>query len=132
MNEDLKAGVRIGLVDDDSSIRRALGRLIRSNGYHCVPYESAESALADPEFLKLDCLILDIELVDMNGFQLRDRLEELGAAIPHIFITAHTQSDFPNWAFQIGNSSFLLKPVEEHQLLSSIDHLLRNRGLPRH
>lgn len=129
MNENLASVVNIGLVDDDFSIRRALGRLIRSHGYCCIAYESAEAALADPEFLKMDCLILDIELLGMDGFQLRDHLRQLGVPIPHIFITAHTESDYPDWAAQIGHSSFFLKPVEENQLLSAIDKMLRNSGL---
>jgi FixJ family two-component response regulator len=131
MSQNLGLRIRIGLVDDDPSIRRALGRLIRSHGYHCIPYESAESALADPEFLKVDCLIIDVEFLGMNGFQLRDRLQELGTPIPHIFLTGHKECDFPDWADRIRDSSFLFKPVEEEELLSSIDHLLRGAGLPR-
>ncbi len=120
--------IRIGLVDDDFSIRRALGRLLRSHGYECIAYPSAEEALRDPEFLEMDCLILDIELLGMNGFQLRDRVRELGAPIPYLFITAHTESDYPDWDAQIGNGSFLLKPVEANQLLCSVDKLLPDSG----
>ena len=129
MGNNLLPAVQIGLVDDHASFRRALGRLLRSHGYRYIPYDCAESALADPEFLKMDCLILDIELRDMDGFQLRDHLREIGAAIPHIFVTGHTESDFPNWAAQIGDSPFLVKPVEEQQLFSLIDKLLRNSRL---
>ena len=115
---------RIGLVDDDPSIRRAVCRLLRSHGYECISYESAETALADSDLLNMDCLVLDVELLGMDGFDLRDRLRGLGAQVPHVFLTAHSESDYRGWASRIGDSSFLTKPVDEDQLLSSIEKLI--------
>jgi FixJ family two-component response regulator len=86
-------------------------------------YESAEAVLADPELLRINCLILDIELPEMNGFELRDHLVGLGMSIPHLFLTAHTEFDFANWSVRIGNSPYLRKPVDENQLLPLIKKL---------
>jgi FixJ family two-component response regulator len=122
--ENLQIMTRIGLVDDDPSVRRAVSRLLRSHGYECVAYESAETALADPDLPNLDCLVLDIELLGMDGFDLRDRLRDRGARIPHVFLTAHSESDYRDWATRMGDSSYLTKPVEEEQLLSSIERLI--------
>jgi FixJ family two-component response regulator len=124
MIDCLPTATRIGLVDDDLSVRRAMSRLLRSRGSVCVTYESAEAALADPDLSRLQCLILDIELPEMNGFQLRDRLVELGSPIPHLFLTAHTESDFADWNAQIGDSFYLRKPVDENQLISLINKLI--------
>jgi len=124
MIDCLPTATRIGLVDDDLSVRKAMSRLLRSRGSVCVTYESAEAALADPDFLRLHCLILDIELPEMNGFELRDHLIELGSPIPHLFLTAHTESDFADWNTRMGASFFLRKPVDENQLISVIKKLI--------
>jgi FixJ family two-component response regulator len=122
---------KIALVDDDFSIRRSVSRLLRSHGYECVAYESAESALADPSLIDMGCLLIDIELFGMNGFELRDRLNDLGSPVPYIFVTAHSESDIPEWVSRMGDSCFLTKPVEERLLLSAIESLtLRKGGLP--
>jgi FixJ family two-component response regulator len=124
MIDSLPTATRIGLVDDDLSVRKAMSRLLRSRGSVCVTYESAEAALADPDLLRLHCLILDIELPEMNGFELRDHLIELGSPIPHLFLTAHTESDFADWNIRMGNSLCLRKPVDENQLISLINKLI--------
>jgi FixJ family two-component response regulator len=124
MIDCLPTATRIGLVDDDLSVRKAMSRLLRSRGSVCITYESAEAALADPDFLRLHCLILDIELPEMNGFELRDHLIELGSPIPHLFLTAHTESDFADWNTRMGASLFLSKPVDENQLISVINKLI--------
>lgn len=122
---------KIALVDDDYSIRRSVSRLLRSHGYECVAYESAESALADPSLTSMGCLLIDIELFGMDGFELRDRLRDLGSPVPYIFVTAHSEADVPDWAFRLRDSYFLTKPVEEHLLLAAIETLtLRKGGLP--
>jgi FixJ family two-component response regulator len=115
---------RIGLVEDDLSVRKALGRLLRSHGYECIAYESAEAALADPELLRMHCLVLDIQLPEMNGFELRDHLVELGSPIPYIFFTGHAESDFVDWSVRMGDSLYLRKPVDDNQLLATIEKLI--------
>jgi len=124
MIDCLPIATRVGLVDDDLSVRKAMSRLLRSRGSVCVTYESAEAALADPDLLQVHCLILDIELPEMNGFELRDHLIERGSAIPHFFLTAHTESDFADWDIRMGNSLCLRKPVDENQLIALINELI--------
>jgi FixJ family two-component response regulator len=124
MIDCLPTATRIGLVDDDLSVRKAMSRLLRSRGSVCIAYESAEAALADPNLLLLHCLILDIELPEMNGFELRDHLIQLGSPIPHLFLTAHTESDFADWNARMGDSLCLRKPVDENQLISLINELI--------
>jgi FixJ family two-component response regulator len=113
--------MRIGLVDDDASVRRAVGRMLRAYGYSCSIYHSGEAALADPEISHMDCLIVDIQLGGINGFEFCDRLHALGFPIPHVFITAHMESDSAQWSALVGNSIVLTKPFEEQQLIASIE-----------
>jgi FixJ family two-component response regulator len=110
--------IRVGLVDDDLSVRRALDRLLRTHGYLCVSYESAEAALSDPDFLQMNCVILDVQLGGMNGFALGQRLHSLGLDMPQIFITAHAKSDFPQHSQE---TAILVKPFDESQLISLIE-----------
>ena len=130
MSETTSKTLRITLVDDDPSVRSAVSRLLRSNNHWCKVYESAESALADPDFASVDCLVLDVQLSGMNGFALRDRLREMGSATPCLFITAHPETGSAEWKQAIGDSPCLTKPFEESQLLAAIDGLLRDRGFP--
>ncbi len=119
--------LRIGLVDDDASVRRAVGRMLRTYGYACSAYESGESALDDPEIKEMDCLIVDIHLGGINGFEFCDRLSELGFPIPHVFITAQMESDFAQWFGRAGDSIVLTKPFEENQLIASIENSITDK-----
>jgi FixJ family two-component response regulator len=129
MNDTASKTLRITLVDDDTSVRSAVSRLLRSNNYACKAYESAESALADPGFTTGDCLVLDVQLSGMNGFALRDRLREMGSPTPCLFITAHPETASAEWQQAVGDSPCLTKPFEESQLLAAIDGLLNNLSL---
>ena len=129
MNDTAPNTLRITLVDDDPSLRSAVSRLLRSNNYTCKAYESAESALADPDFSHVDCLVLDVQLSGMNGFALRDRLREMGSPTPCLFITAHPATGSAEWNQAVGDSPCLTKPFEESQLLAAIDGLVTGHSL---
>ena len=110
-------------------MRSAVSRLLRSHDYACKAYESAESALADPDLRRVDCLVVDVQLSGMNGFALRDRLLPDGVLTPCLFITAHAETDSPEWKRAIGSNPCVIKPFDESQLLTAIHKLLENRGL---
>jgi FixJ family two-component response regulator len=113
--------MRIALVDDDYSVRRAVSRMLRSYGYLCSAYDSGESALADPEIQQMDCLVIDIHLSGMSGFEFFDRLTALGFPIPHFFITAHKEYGLSAWPVPAGNCIVIMKPFEESQLIALIE-----------
>ena len=121
--------IKIALVDDDASVCSAVSRLLRSHDYTCKSYESAESALADPALAAADCLVLDVQLPGMSGFAFRDRLLRDGVQVPCLFITAHADTDSPEWLRSVGPNPCVIKPFDESQLLSAIDKLLENRRL---
>jgi len=109
--------IRVGLVDDDLSVRRAVSRLLRIHGYSCSSYDSAEAALNDPEFLRMNCHILDVQLGGMNGFELGYHVDALQLQIPRIFITAHMVSNLPEHP---EDTIRLAKPFDDKQLLDLI------------
>lgn len=77
----------VGIVDDDSSVRMALGSLIRSLGYRALLFASAEEFLA-ARTERLDCLICDINMPGMSGWELLARMRVNGQVVPAIMITA--------------------------------------------
>lgn len=81
--------ILVAIVDDDSSLCRALGRLLRAAGMQAVAYASAEAFLADPGRSRFDCLVIDIQLGGMSGIELSQSLAASGSTMPVIFNTAH-------------------------------------------
>src|ERR1700733_11147148 len=80
---------RISIVDDDASIREALKSLMRSVRFDVEAFASAEEFLASERLADTACLILDVYLPGMSGFELQNRLNLEQRGIPIIFITAH-------------------------------------------
>src|SRR5277367_4872509 len=81
--------IYVAIVDDDESVCRSLGRLLRAAALQPVTYNSAESFLADTKHPQFGCLVLDIQLGGMSGIELAQRLAAAGGNTPIIFITAH-------------------------------------------
>ena len=119
----------IAVIDDDASVRSGVSRLMRSQDFVCTTFESGEAALADPYIRDADCVILDIQLPGMNGFETRDWMEALGLRIPVIFITAHPDTGSPEWWILLKDSTCLSKPFEASDLIAAIHLalLLRNK-----
>jgi FixJ family two-component response regulator len=110
----------ISIVDDDGSIREALKRLMRSVRFSVDAYGSAEEFLASERVNDTACLILDVYLPGMNGFELQNYLKAKGRAIPIIFITAHSDDASRQRALNGGAIDFLSKPVRRGVLLKAI------------
>ena len=110
----------ISIVDDDASIREALKGLMRSVRFGADAYGSAEEFLASERINDTGCLILDVYLPGMNGFELQNHLKAEGRAIPIIFITAHSDDASRQRALKGGAIDFLSKPVRREVLLKAI------------
>src|SRR5215831_7393368 len=83
----------ISVVDDDLSVRKSLGRLIRSVPLKVKAFASAEEFLNSDHPCEADCLILDVRLPGMSGIELHRRLLADKCDVPVIFITAHGSDD---------------------------------------
>ena len=116
----------ISVVDDDESVRRTTKLLIESFGFRALAFESAESFLRFGRLEENSCLIIDIQMPGMNGFQLQSHLAAEGCAIPIIFITAYDDNNSSQRALQAGAAAFLGKPFSDEQLLQTIRSALRH------
>lgn len=116
--------LRIGVVDDDSSVGRALRRLLCASGFAASEFLSAEDFIAEADTQQFDCLVLDVTMPEMDGFALRDYLYARGIQIPVVFITAMTASDRPDATPQCQSATFLRKPFEDEDLLRAIRETL--------
>jgi FixJ family two-component response regulator len=113
------------LVDDDSSVRKALARLIRAAGYKIETFASAhEFFQSKPETAGVACLVLDVRLPGLNGLELQKALQTANVTIPIIFITGHGDIPMSVQAMKAGAVDFLPKPVREEALLPAIEQAL--------
>jgi FixJ family two-component response regulator len=111
---------RISIVDDNESIREALKGLMRSVGRDVDAFGSAEEFLSSGKACETACLILDIRLPGMSGFELQERLRTEPRAIPIIFISAHADEAAREKALAAGAIELLTKPVRRGPLFSAI------------
>ena len=81
--------IYVAIVDDDDSVCRSFGRLLRTAGFQPITYSSAEAFLEDTKHPRFDCLVLDIQLGGISGLELSQRLSAVNDRTPVIFITAH-------------------------------------------
>ena len=116
----------IGVVEDDPSFRRALRRLLSAAGFSVATFASAEEYLASERTGAPACLVLDVHLDGMSGFDLLQRLATAGVLIPTIFITAH---DDPVTRERARSGvAYLQKPFREDALIGAIHQALEGRG----
>jgi FixJ family two-component response regulator len=114
----------VGIVDDDASLRTALARVLRGNGIRVEAFESAEEFLQRTVAGEPDCLVLDIHLAGISGFELQDLLASRGAEPPIIFITGHDDL-LPERARIHRTSGLLRKPFDSNALVALIRRHLR-------
>ncbi len=114
----------IAIVEDDESFRRALQRLLDASGFEAHTFASAEEFLGNAVPESHACLILDIRLPGMSGFELFDHLTASAQPRPAIFITAQDEDSVRQRASRIPNSVYLRKPVVGAVLLEAIRSLL--------
>jgi len=126
---------QVHLVDDDERVRNAVGRLLRSHGYHVIAHASGEGFLAlhDPD--AHGCVVLDVAMPGLDGPSLQRKLLEEGDGLPVIFLTGSADVPMCAAAMRNGAVDFLTKPVDEGELLRAITlalehdvirHLARN------
>jgi len=108
------------LVDDDPSILKALKRLLDVAGMKVAAFDSAQAFLDayDPE--AEGCVVLDVRMPGIGGFELQDLLAERGCTLPIVFLTGHGDISMSVMAMKHGAADFLTKPVSSEQLLPAI------------
>jgi len=110
----------IFIVDDDLSVREALGALVEHAGWHPEVFASGCEFLAHTRPSSPSCLLLDVSLPDLNGLELQQHLACEGANLPIIFITGHGDIPMTVRAMKAGATEFLTKPLTAPVLLEAI------------
>jgi FixJ family two-component response regulator len=115
-----KTKIRIYIVDDDTSVCQALRMLFLSTDMEVQTFELAEEFLKCTPRENKACLITDIKMKGLGGFELQQKLVERGITIPVIFLTAFDSDENRKRAKQAGAVSYLQKPVDDQALLDTI------------
>jgi len=116
----MSSPIKVAVIDDDPSMRRALVRLIKSAGIEATAFPSAREFLDEPVHRQVDCAVTDMSMPGFDGLRLQ---EELNKTMPHIsvvFLTGHASVPMSVEAMKGGAVDFLEKPVDDEALLTAI------------
>ncbi|MBV9566181.1 MAG: response regulator [Bradyrhizobium sp.] len=114
----------ISIVDDDESVRLATELFMASLGYRTHLFSSAEEFLRSSRAEETSCLIIDVQMPEMDGIELQAALKARGREIPTIFITAFPTEDIATRARAAGAVCFLTKPFKATALIGCIESAL--------
>jgi FixJ family two-component response regulator len=118
----------ISIIEDDVSVREALGGLMKAFGFDAAVFSSAGEFLRSGRLDEMACLVVDVQMPGIGGIELQSRLLALGCRIPIIFITAFPDAATRTRAMQAGAVCFLAKPFGHAELLACIQAALEGRA----
>ena len=130
-SKPLDKNIPISIVDDDESVREAMAGLMKSYGYIVETFDSGPSFLNSDHRGRTNCLIADVQMPGMTGFELHSELVAAGDPIPTILITAHPDDRARARALKAGVLCYLAKPFSEVDLLGCIRTAIEQRGAKR-
>jgi FixJ family two-component response regulator len=119
------------VVEDDASVRRALGALVRLAGLRVQTFPSAQEFLAFPRPDVPSCLVLDVQLPGLSGLDLQEELAKADVQIPIIFLTGHGDIPMTVRAMKAGALEFFPKPFDDQDLLEAIHEAIKRDRLSR-
>jgi FixJ family two-component response regulator len=114
------------VVDDDDSVLKALGRLLRSHQFRAETFASAREFLLRDRPNTPGCLVLDVRMPGLDGLELQHKLNEVNADLPIIFITGHGDVPMSVRAMKAGAVDFLPKPFEDQDLVGAVRLAIAN------
>jgi FixJ family two-component response regulator len=110
----------LAVVDDDADVRVALTRLVSSAGFAVETFASGAEFLHSIADHQPDCVVLDLHMPEMSGFDVQGALAVGHAALPIVVITGHDTPESRARALQLGAKAYLCKPVNDEALLAAI------------
>ncbi|MEM9381684.1 MAG: response regulator [Planctomycetota bacterium] len=108
------------VVDDDPSVRKAVARLLRADGFEVTAFESASGLLEHGVPVDVACLVLDVSMPGTDGLDLQNELRGRSVGTPIVFLTGHGDIPMSVRAMRGGAVDFLVKPVDADSLLGSV------------
>ncbi len=124
-------GPIVFVVDDETPVRRALSRLLRAAGLAVIAFASPEEFLVQYDPHMPGCLVLDLMMPGFNGLELQEALDEKGSTLPIIFLTGRGDVPSTVQAMKGGAIDFLIKPVEDKDLLAAVRAAIERDGVSR-
>lgn len=118
--EDTK--VRVYIIDDDDAVRDSLSLQLEAAGYEVASFPSAIGFLEIAGTLQPGCVISDVQMPDMDGMELQQRLSDLKLDFPVVIVTGHADVALAVRAMKAGAVDFIEKPFEEQAILDSVQH----------
>ena len=119
------------LLDDEPSMLKALSRILRARGYEVMAFEKPEDFFVHERTLAPACLVLDLAMPGLDGFDVQQKLAENQDRIPIIFLTGHGDIPASVKAIKAGADDFLAKPVKSDDLVSAVESALRRARAQR-
>jgi FixJ family two-component response regulator len=114
----------VAVIDDDEHVLESMKNLLESYGYRVLPYSSAAAFLADEVLFGIDCLISDVSMPIMDGFELQLRVGQDCPKLPVILITARPDVNVSNIP-SVNNRGFFQKPFDSGALLQAVASAIR-------
>lgn len=111
----------IHLVDDDESVRRSVGFMLKTSGFEVRSYASGTDLLKESKLLSSGCILLDIRMPGMDGLEVQQALRDAGVALPVVIMTGHGDVPLSVKAMKAGAIDFIEKPFEKAVLLSALE-----------
>jgi FixJ family two-component response regulator len=122
----------VHIVDDDTSFLTAMERRLKVAGYDVLTYPSASQLLDRlPDGSKPGCILLDVQIPDVSGPDLQDRLSQLGSTLPIVFLSGHADVPTTVRTIKAGAEDFLTKPVSSEQLLHAVEQAMAHHEASR-
>ncbi|MCG2595456.1 response regulator [Ramlibacter sp. XY19] len=120
----------VAIVDDEESVRRALGRLLRSAGFDVQTFASGVEFIHSLARSSPQCLVLDLRMPHMTGFDVQGALLEAKANVPVVIITGDDSLESRELTLGRGARAYLRKPVDEAMLLDAIQNAIGPQPSP--
>jgi FixJ family two-component response regulator len=110
----------IAIVDDESSVCRALERLLQSAGFDVVTFTQGAAFIETLKDREPDCLVLDLHMSPMSGFELQSRLGQMTRGVPIVIISGHDSPESRQRVMDAGAVAYLRKPVDDQMLIDTV------------
>ena len=114
----------LAVVDDDADVRVALTRLVSSAGFSVETFASGAEFLRSVQDHEPDCVVLDLHMPEMTGFDVQGALSDGHPAVPVVVMTGHDTPDSRARAVQMGAKVYLCKPINDEALLAAIGNAI--------
>ena len=120
---------RVYLVDDEPTVRRSVGFMLKTSGFEVESFETGEAFLKAAPRLEPGCVLLDVRLAGLDGLAVQQALADRGIMLPVIIMTGHGDVGLAVRAMKAGAVDFLEKPFEKIAVVAALEQAMRrNEG----